>query len=88
MSYVEKIRYRLLIEQLQQWVERLSGKEPLEPEAVKELAVRLLAMALMLLKQHSVNKRGNANTAAGHAGTGDSESDGRGARYAVHSTSR
>jgi hypothetical protein len=55
---VEEIRYRLLIEQLQQWVEKLSGNEPLEPEAVKELAVRLLAMALMLLKQHNVNKRG------------------------------
>lgn len=55
---MEEIRYRLLVEQLQQWAERLNGKEQLEPEAVKELTVRLLAMALMLLKQHSVNKRG------------------------------
>jgi hypothetical protein len=39
-------------------VKKLSSKEPLEPEAVKELAVRLLAMALALLEQHHVNKRG------------------------------
>jgi hypothetical protein len=58
VSYVEEIRYRLLIEWLQQWVEKLSGKEPIEPGEAKELAVRLLAMALMLLTQHHVNKRG------------------------------
>lgn len=55
---MEEIRYRLLVEQLQQWVERLSKTEQREPEAVNELAVRLLTMALMLLRQHSVNKRG------------------------------
>lgn len=55
---MEEIRYRLLIEQLQQWLERLGGKEQPEPDAIKELTVRLLAMALILLRQHSVNKRG------------------------------
>ena len=59
MSSVAEIRYQLLSEQLQHWLDRLDGKEPPEPDAaVKELAVRLLAMALMLLRQHRVNKRG------------------------------
>lgn len=58
MSGVQEIRHRLLFEQLKQWVEKLSGENPVEPEVVKELAVRLLAMAVMLLRQHEVNKRG------------------------------
>ncbi len=52
------VRYRLLCEQLEQRVERLSDEEPVEPEVVDELAVRLLAMAAMLLRQHAVSKRG------------------------------
>ena len=51
-------RHRLLCEQLEQWVEELSGEKPVEPEVAKELTVRLLAMAVMLLRQHRVNKRG------------------------------
>lgn len=58
MSSVQEVRHRLLLEQLEQWVERFSGEKPVEPEEVKELAVRLLATAAMLLKQHQVNKRG------------------------------
>lgn len=58
MIAVHEVRYRLLSEQLEQWVEKLSGEEPVEPEAVKELTVRLLAMAVILLKQHQVNQRG------------------------------
>ena len=58
MSTVYEVRYGLLCEQLEQWVERLGGDEPLEPEVVKELAVRLLAMAAMLLRRHAVNMRG------------------------------
>lgn len=58
MSHVQEVRYRLRCEQFEQWVERLTGKEPIEPEVVKELAVRLLTVALIILKQHNVNKRG------------------------------
>lgn len=58
MSGVQEIRHRLLFEQLERWVEKLSGEEPVEPEVVKELAVRFLAMAVMLLRQHRVSKRG------------------------------
>lgn len=58
MSHVQEVRYRLLCEQLEQWLEKLSGEEQIDPEAVKELAVRLLTMAVMVLKQHQVNKRG------------------------------
>jgi hypothetical protein len=48
----------LLCEQLEQWVERLSGEGPVEPEVIKELAIRLLALAGILLRQHAVSKRG------------------------------
>ncbi len=58
MSDVREVRYRLILEQLEQWVEKLSRQEPIEPEAVKELAVRLLTVVLVLLKLHQVNKRG------------------------------
>jgi hypothetical protein len=53
---MQEVRYRLLCEQLEQWVQRLGGEEPVEPEVVQELAVRLLAMAAMLLRQHPVSK--------------------------------
>lgn len=55
---MQEVRYRLIFEQLEQWVEKLGGAEPVKPEEVKELAVRLLAMAAMLLRQHELNKRG------------------------------
>lgn len=58
MSTVWKTRQRLLLEQLEQWVERLSEKEPSEAVAVDELAVRLLTGVVTLLQQHEVNKRG------------------------------
>lgn len=58
MSGVQELRYRLLFEQLEQWVEKLSDEKPVEPEVVEELAVRLLAMAVILLRQHAVNERG------------------------------
>lgn len=58
MRYVWEVRHRLLLEQLEQWVTKLSGVEPVEPEKVQELAVRLLATAVMLLKQHEVNRQG------------------------------
>jgi hypothetical protein len=40
VSTVYEVRYRLLCEQFEQWVERLGGDEQVEPEVVKELAVR------------------------------------------------
>lgn len=55
---MQEARCRLLCEWLEHWVERLSSEKPIEPEEVKELAVRLLAMAVLLLRQHGVNKRG------------------------------
>lgn len=58
MIGVQEVRHRLLFEQLERWVERLSSKKPIEPEEVEELAVRLLAMASILLRQHVVGKRG------------------------------
>lgn len=58
MSGMQELRYRLLFEQLEQWVEKLSDEKPVEPEVVEELAVRLLAMVVMSLRQHGVNKRG------------------------------
>ena len=59
---VWEMKHRLWTEQLQQWVEKLSGEKPVEPEVVKELAVRLLAMAVILLRQHAVNKRGQCRS--------------------------
>ena len=59
---MQEVRHRLLCEQLEQWVERLSGDESIESEIVKELAVRLLAMAAMLLRQHAVSKRGQCKS--------------------------
>ena len=58
MSNVWETRCRLLVEQLEQWVDWLSDTEPIEPAAVEELTVRLLVGNVKLLKQHAVNKRG------------------------------
>lgn len=58
MSNIQEAQYWLLRKQLEQWVAKLGNEEPIEQEAVKELAVRLLTMAVMLLQQHVVNKRG------------------------------
>lgn len=57
MSSVHEIRCRLLFEQLEQWVKKLSGEERVAPDAAQELTVRLLAMAVMLLKQHGAKRR-------------------------------
>lgn len=55
---VWQTRYRLLGEQLDELAEQLGGDQPHESGAVTEHTVRLLAAAAMLLRQHSVNKRG------------------------------
>lgn len=49
------------MEQLEQWVDRLSGAKPIDPETVDELVVRLLTGVITLLTQHEVNKRGQCN---------------------------
>lgn len=51
-------RNLLLLEQLECLTEKLGGEEPMEPTEVEEQAVRLLASAVMLLRLHRVNKRG------------------------------
>jgi hypothetical protein len=58
VTSVGEMKHRLWTEQIAQWVEKLSGEKPVEPEALTELTVRLLAMAVMVLRQHVVNKRG------------------------------
>ena len=58
MSNVWQAQYRLLLELLEALARRLSGEEKVPPEVVEEQAVRLLACALMLLRQHEINKRG------------------------------
>jgi hypothetical protein len=55
---VGEMKHRLWTDQLAQWVEKLSDEKPIEPEALTELTVRLLATAVMVLRQHGVNKRG------------------------------
>lgn len=58
MTTVWRTRHRLLLEELEQWVDWLGGDEPRGPVVVAEQAVRLLAAAVLLLQQHGVNKRG------------------------------
>lgn len=58
MSNVWGTRYRLLREQLEQWVDGLTREEPRHHTAVDERTVRLLATVLMLVRQHHTNKRG------------------------------
>ncbi|MGH4015793.1 MAG: hypothetical protein ACRDSL_18100, partial [Pseudonocardiaceae bacterium] len=58
MSSLHEVRWRLLTEQLEALTDWLSSAEQPEPEAVEEQAVRLLGAAVLLLRQHAVNKRG------------------------------
>ena len=58
MSNVWGTRYRLLGEDLAQWVDWLSGDQPRQPAVLEERIVQLLATVLMLLGQHHVNPRG------------------------------
>jgi len=58
MTTMWKTRHRLLLEQLEEWVNWLGGDEPRESVIVEEQALRLLAAAVILLGQHAVNKRG------------------------------
>lgn len=58
MTTVWETRNRLLLDQLEEWVDWLGGDEPRELVIVEEQALRLLAAAVVLLGQHTVNKRG------------------------------
>lgn len=58
MSGVWETRDRLLVEQLDQLVKRLSDQEPIEPAELTEQMVRLLTGVVMLLRRHRVNRRG------------------------------
>jgi hypothetical protein len=64
VSNVWETRNRLLWEQLEQMNKKLSSAEPAEPAELKELAVRLLASVVMLLRQHNTNKRGQCSYCA------------------------
>lgn len=58
MSNVWGTRHRVLCEQLEEPAKRLGGGKPMAPEVLEELVVRLLTPAVMLLRNHVVNKRG------------------------------
>lgn len=51
-------RSRLYLEKVDRLAEWLSNDEPRTPAALEEQTVRLLAVTVMLLRQHWVNKRG------------------------------
>lgn len=58
MSNIWETRSRLFLEELEKLAEWLSSDAPKTPAALEEQAVRLLAMVVILLRQHQVNKRG------------------------------
>ncbi len=58
MSNVWETRNRLLLERLERLVGQLRNAEPIPATALEEQTVRLLAVVIMLLRKHRVNKRG------------------------------
>jgi hypothetical protein len=58
VSNIWETRSRLFLEELEKLVEWLSGDAPKVPATLEEQTVRLLTMAVVLLRQHQVNKRG------------------------------
>ena len=58
VSSLWETRYRLVLQQLEEFAERLSGTKPMAPAVLEEQTVQLLATVLMLLRQHHINKRG------------------------------
>lgn len=58
MSNVWATRYRLLCEHCEELAKKLSGEQPMTPEVLEDLVVLLLTPALTLLRQHTMNKRG------------------------------
>lgn len=61
VSSVGEIRNRLLMEHLEELADRLRSGEPIALEEFKEQLVRLLTGAVLLLRQHRVNKKGRCN---------------------------
>lgn len=58
MSNVWETRCRVLLERLGAIADQLRREETLAPPLLEEHTVRLLTGALMLLRQHHINKRG------------------------------
>lgn len=58
MSSVWETRSRLFREDVERLAEWLSNDEPRAPTELEEQMARLLAMAVILLRQHQTNKRG------------------------------
>lgn len=58
MNNVFDTRSRLFLEELEKLSEWLSNDAPRAPTALEEQTVRLLAMAVVLLRQHQVNEQG------------------------------
>lgn len=58
MSNVFETQHRLFLKELQKLAKWLSGDAPRAPAALEEQTVRLLAVAVILLRQHQVNKWG------------------------------
>jgi hypothetical protein len=58
VSSVWETRYHLLIETLENTVERLRDEKAHTPAEPTEQTVRVVVGVLMLLRQHRVNKRG------------------------------
>lgn len=58
MSNVWQTRHRLFAERLHDLAEWLGDGGPRDPAVLDEELARLLAVALALLRQHQVNKRG------------------------------
>jgi hypothetical protein len=52
VSNVWQTRYRLLLEQLEELADQISGEEPITQPVLEDQTVRLLAGVVMLLRQH------------------------------------
>lgn len=61
MSNVWETRSRLFMEEFEKLVEWLSSDAPRAPAVLEEQTVRLLAMAVVLLRQHQVTMRGQCH---------------------------
>jgi hypothetical protein len=64
MNNVWQARCRVLVERLETLARQLGKKQQIPPTAFEEHTVRLLAGAIMMLRQHQVNKRGQCKYCA------------------------
>lgn len=58
MSNVWQTRHRLMLERLEELADQLRSMDPIAPAILEGQTVRLLAGAVMLLRQHELNRRG------------------------------